>query len=218
MRRWLHFAAASVATITFTDSSVDQTDLTEYTFSTQAIGDAAADRKVVVCVHGGNNDATVASLTVGGISADLVVAKASGVGGSFFNENEIWQAIVPTGTTADVVVTWSAGQLECHIGIFAVYGAQSAAHATATDITDPLSQSLAVPAGGVAIAFASIEEVRTFTWGAGITEQFDQTTSSRATSTGASDAYAADTTVTVAATPSSSTTKIILVAASWGPA
>ena len=65
------------ATVSFQTSAVDPVDATVFTFSSQAIGAAAADRKVVVCVTGiqGNSTGEVSSMTIGGEAASLVVAQ-----------------------------------------------------------------------------------------------------------------------------------------------
>src|SRR6478609_6446568 len=68
-------ATGSPPAISYTTSTSDSNDLSTYTFSTQAIGTAASDRKVIVAVQAratGTTTLAVSSMTVGGISASLV--------------------------------------------------------------------------------------------------------------------------------------------------
>jgi len=215
MRRWQFFSAAggAPATVTFTDSSVDATNGTVYTFSGQAIGTAASNRKVVFAAYASNGPAN-ATATLGGNAATQIASVTNGGG-----EIRLFQIDVPSGTTADIVVTWSAGVLRCGIGVWAVYGAESSAHATAADSdgSDPLSVSLNCPAGGVVIAAAFNSNGSTFTW-AGVTENYDEVVEGANTHTGASDAFATTQTgLAISCDPSASSDQG-LVAASWGPA
>lgn len=101
-------------------NAVDMSALTTYTFNTQDIGTAAADRKVIVGVCGGNSNRTVSSVTVGGVGLVLVGRRTASTSA------ELWIGTVPTGTTATVVVTWSSGQANfCGIAIWAAYAVLS---------------------------------------------------------------------------------------------
>lgn len=101
-------------------NAVQQSGLTTYTFNTQDIGTAAGDRKVIVGVAGGNLSRTVSSVTVGGVGLVLAAQRAAAT------TAELWIGTVPTGTTATVVVTWSAAQSTfCGIAIWATYAVLS---------------------------------------------------------------------------------------------
>lgn len=141
----------SPATVSWTAISHDGSNQGTFTFSGLAIGAAATDRKVVVCVYARQGAVTaVSSMTVGGISATLVLAANNG---SAVYVNEMWQADVPTGTTADVVVVFNGNANDAAVSVFRITGAASAAYNTASDIlaADP-STTLNVSANGVAIA------------------------------------------------------------------
>lgn len=208
------FLVSPDVTVTFTDNAIDAADLTTYTFSARAIGTAAASRKVVVGVVGDGSTATVSTLTVGGVSATLVQRLQNGV-----ETTELWQAAVSTGATADIVVTWSVGQLRMAIGVWAVYDAASAAYATATSIANPPSTTINVPAGGVLIGVSNVQETGSWLW-TNLTERYDQViTAENNTNSGASDAFATEQLArSITATQSTAPTLLTLVLASWAKA
>lgn len=101
-------AAADGALFTFTDAKDGGSVAVSPTTTTGlAIGAAGGARTVVVVVSVGSTGTSLtrvpASMTIGGVSATNDVALGTGAGTS-----SIWRATVPTGTTADVVITWNA--------------------------------------------------------------------------------------------------------------
>lgn len=204
------------ATIAYASTAVSTSDLTTYTFSGQGIGTAAANRKVVVAtsaLSAGGAPRTVASLTVGGVAATLVkqVNAASGN----YPSLEIWQAVVPTGTTGDIVVTWDNGAVRCGIGVWAVYGAKSAAHDTGSSTASPLADAaFVVPTNGVGLAAAMSGSSATYTW-TNMTERYDGTVEGGMTHSGADTSTAG--TQAITATLSASGEQLMALA-SWGPA
>lgn len=86
------------------------------TFETRDIGTAASDRWVVVSFS--CNGLSTGACSIGGVSATKSVNTSLGVTIGY-----IW-AYVPTGTTADVLVTSSSGGMSLH-GIWAITGAVS---------------------------------------------------------------------------------------------
>jgi len=127
------------------------------TFSSQAIGDAAADRLIVVAVaftHDYNSSANN-SLTVGGVSATKIVGDFDSPG-SLSQDVAIWVAAVPSGTTADIVVgnnRTSGDKLGAIIGVYRLTGASATAVDTSSgNSTDPISLNLDVGAEGLIVA------------------------------------------------------------------
>jgi len=173
------------ATVQFTDNTASTSDLTTYTFTDRAIGTAAATRVVIVGVGFFASGASVASMTIGGISAAMQQAQVFTNGG-----DEIWTAVVPTGTTATIVITFSSGANRCAIGVWSAYGTSGATKYDGANATGTVSSTTAVdiPAGGVAVGFGYSNSNTTSTW-SGLTEDFDTTAESR-NYTGASDAFA----------------------------
>lgn len=210
-----------VAEVSCTDDSIDTGSATTYTFSSQALGTAASDRKIVVGAFAVNAVKAVSSMTIGGVSASLVVAKTNSGG----EQIELWQAAVPTGTTGDVVVTWAGGQLGCGIGVFRIVGAESAAHDTGGSAAAGAgSDTLDIPANGVAVGVAGTNPngIPTWTW-TGLTEDYDAggiITASDGSHTGASDAFATTQTgLSITATATSYGVRgSVMAIASWGPA
>ena len=189
MRRWIHFAV-SVTPVTFEfgghAESID--DLTEYTFSGLAIGTAAANRRVIVRFATGSSNRTGVSVTVGGAACSIVgdgvttAAQAHGGAGTG-SRSEVWitDAVFPTGTTADVVVTLSGGNLRCCVDSYAVYGANPTAYDIKKDTAADgagdgvLTANLDSPASGAAFGFTSDGQASvTNTWTV-LTEAHDST-------------------------------------------
>lgn len=204
-------AAAGIvpATVSLTANTFDAVDRTVYTFSSQALGTAAANRQIVVVTCSANEGAgarTVSSLTVAGQSASSIITQA-GTGGNT-PHIALLIATVTSGTTGDVVVTWSGATLRCGIGVYAVYGAASVASDTASaegSGTPTLALTTTVQAGGVLIGgyMGAGNNVGTVTW-ANLTEKYDEVIEGNGgLQSGAADAFAAlQTDLAVTATPS----------------
>ena len=200
------------ATISSVDDSVDATGQTIYTFSSQALG-SAGGRKIIVLVCGGNGARTVSTLTVAGESASLVKRQQAGVEATV----EIWSVEFSGATTGDVVVTWSGAQNRCFIGVLAAYGAAAAANDTGGSVADPLSDTLDIPAGGVAVGIAHNDNTNSFTW-TNLTEDWD-TKENPQVATGASDAFATEqSALAITATDDGAASHHCMALASWGPA
>jgi hypothetical protein len=162
---------------------VSATDLTTYTFSAAALGTAAANRIILVAVHGANAlaaSANISTVTVDGNSAARVIQLLTDT-----NSNRaaaIYAVALAAGTTGDVVVTFGAGQSRAGIGVSAMYGAASAtasdtdsATCTAGNPTTNGAVTLTVPAKGVALGVSTSGGGVTVgcTW-TGLTERYDQ--------------------------------------------
>lgn len=203
------------ATIVYTDHAEDTSDATTYTFTTRAIGTAATNRYVVAAIGLANSPVpTISSVTIGGVSATLVV-QTTGT----FERTAFWIAAVPTGTTATVVVNCAAS-IRCSIGLWALYDLNSA---TATDTDSSASSTgtvnLDISAGGVAIGYSNTftsATARTFTW-TNLTEGFDVAYDGNNQSvTGASAAFAAaQTGLALTSTPSAGVTSATHIFASF---
>jgi hypothetical protein len=124
-----------------------------YTFTSQAIGTAAADRWVIVgvsSVSGALPSPTVGNVTVGGVNATNVVgAGSSGV--------QLWRALVPTGTTANIVVNdMGPGNNGCLIGYWTVNMATGIPVDTSESSAGGavLTQTIDIPANGFAVGMS----------------------------------------------------------------
>lgn len=167
-------------------------DATTYTFSTQNLGTTSSDRYIIVSVHGRKAGAstTISSVTVGGVSASVV-----GQVTNFISNTDVvglFIALVPTGATGDVVVTFGAGMVRAAIGMWAATGIPSATASqvlTSTATPSP-SGNLDIPANGFAIAAGVNGSSGLTTW-TGLTEKFDASVpdTGNMVYTGASDEF-----------------------------
>ena len=159
-------------TMTYESSSITGSDLTTYTFSSQALGTADADRMIILGIGGnGVGTPTPSTVTVAGITPTLI-AESEDAGASGLT-SYMYYAMVPTGTTGDVVVTWSGAMLECGCAIWRVIGGrQSGFVSTTASSSDPLNTIFTAPRGSVWAAYAQIPDGGA-TWTGDLTEDFD---------------------------------------------
>lgn len=189
---------ASVASLVF-QATTQQTSSTNYTFSSQAIGQATASRYVIVAAHLYSNSArTISSLTVGGISATQVITQS--VTNFFAYRASIYIVAVPTGTTADIVVNTSGVCELMTISVWAAYDLNSATavdsdSATSTGSTTFSIPSMSTSADGFAVASCVYNRNGTgsaFAW-TNATERSDTVLNIGGVYTGASGADASTT-------------------------
>ena len=158
--------------LTFTDSVADATNGSTYTFTNRAIGTASDFRMVVVAfsaTEGGSGAGVFSSATIGGIAADLIVQDTDSDRLAM-----IIAALVPTGTTATIVVNLTNGKLRAGIAVYSVTNRTSTtAFATSTDsgFSDGTTE-LAVPANGCVVVAAACNNSAAMTT-TGVTENFD---------------------------------------------
>lgn len=193
--------------LSFLQAAVDATLFqTSYTFSSQNLGTAAADRVIVVLIKvSGNAGMTISSVTVQGITATISVQAGSGGAGA--NRTGIAIVEVPTGTTGDVVVNLGvATGFECGIGLFRATGIDTTAYDTDSHdggtATNPnLDVVLDVPSGTdsfvVAVAGTRNDSsISGFAW-TNATEAYEGVVRSNAWHSGASSQPGAQTGYTI---------------------
>lgn len=141
------------------------------TFTGLAIGPAASDRWVVAAISVHHDGArSLSTVTIGGVAATkLYSAPTLSFAGTTF---EFWKANVPTGTTANVVVTDPAGII--YEGGCATYycAGEPTFHAGAHDNTytgNTFSVAINVPDGGAVIAAAFNDSAGALSSWAGVT-------------------------------------------------
>tara|TARA_R100000656_G_scaffold124115_1_gene101586 strand:+ start:367 stop:1062 length:696 start_codon:yes stop_codon:yes gene_type:complete len=160
------FASQWFASVSFggsnTANATSTSSVAAHNFEGQSLGDVDSTRVIAVAVGMGvnNSNRTIDSVTVGG--ADLtkrVGAVASNAGVENFR-SEIWSAAIPTGATADIVVTMSGtigSNRGVAISVHRLIGNVSAApDATASDndddgTTDPLAVSVNTQINGYVV-------------------------------------------------------------------
>lgn len=125
---------------------------------TAAIGAADSTRIVGVALYAGGTSGTITSVVIGGVSATPKITNAATT-----RLLEYWEAPVPTGTTATIVVTVSTAGTRCAIDVFTVTGqpvpGATAVSGSGAPTGSAAAQSLpvgpiTVPAGGLIIGAA----------------------------------------------------------------
>ena len=206
-------AALPDATVSYESTAVDTTDQSSpYTFSSQGIGDAAANRTVVVVTVAHLNSGTISGVTIGGNAAtEIEYADPSGAGNS--EQVAMWAYDLTTGTTADIVVTCGPSN-RMQIGTWALYGV-GAPSSTIEDTSVPLSASITIEEGGVAVA-GSVNNASGSTvtsWGSDFTERYDTAVEPHTKASGADSTGGGSKTVSI--TWSSAGSLSGLIAAAW---
>lgn len=141
--------------ITQLDHGEDATTSNVYTFTSKSTGVAASNRFVIIGISTRFGGTTITSLTVtvGLVSATKVVSAANTTGGNT-TLSELWIAAVPTGTSDNVVVTYSAGVLRCGLNMWRMVGAASGtASASGSSVVDPTTATIIIPNNGSAVGY-----------------------------------------------------------------
>lgn len=182
----------SLPDVNYISLATSASALTNYTFSNVNIGTATATRFVVVCCFGwsGSGSArTVSSVTIGGTAAAAIINPSTQYAGA------IYGLAVPSGSTANIVVTYSGAMSDAGIYVFAVNNLETASAIgvnNAASSSSSQSFSLATVPNGVVIAHTMGGPAASgFTSWSGLTQnqsgtiesEFISAASARATST-----------------------------------
>lgn len=154
--------------------SINDDGLLTSTWSNAPIGTALSTRKVAVLVYQRQADGltginTANTVTVGGVSAALVVSRTDDTRGHL----DIWLASVPTGTSANIAVTWNNKNGDGKtIASYSLYGANSTAYSTGSNRSggSSVSANVNIINGGYVIGFAGADsgDDRATTFTAGV--------------------------------------------------
>lgn len=164
--------------LTFLTNTKDETNQTVYTFSNVAIGQPAEDRRIIVAIHSvQTSESSISSVTIGGVSATIHL-NVNSVSTTNDTDVAIASALVPSGTTADIVVTHSAARNMCFVGAWSLYGETSSSpYDTASDTSISgltLEVSIDIPDGGALIAASmSVNLDGNVTWSTTIDQDYD---------------------------------------------
>lgn len=199
--------------LTFLQYAITTADTNPYTFSSQNLGAAAADRYIICVVTAKTHYSgkVIDSVTIGGVSATIVVQQTKS-----YYVSAIVIAAVPSGATGDVVVTASGSMDRGGIGLYRVTSLTSATAEDngGSDVADP-TYDIDVTAGGIIVAGGITSNATTVSF-VGVTEDYDTQVESGNTLVGGSDTFIAkQTNLTVTldfASPGDSSG----VFASWG--
>jgi hypothetical protein len=191
--------------LSFTASFNTSNNYTTTTWTAVAIGAAATNRYVIVSLHTDPGTVTPTAVSVGGINATLLQAK-DGIG--------LFIALVPTGTTANITITFSGLSARHAIGVWSVTGltrgTPAGVKAAGTGLA--ASCSLVVPQGAAVVAAVSHAGGTGVAWTGGVTEQFDGANGNALRMSGAHVAGLAASTLTPTATaPASAAWRIAAI-------
>jgi hypothetical protein len=212
-------AAATALSYTFNTEVNDSVDRSSYTFSNVGIGGASSSRIVyaAVIVGFGSSSGAVDSVTIGGVTASLVVREGdANSSGSNLVHCGIWKAEIPTGATASIVVSNNQTATRATVATYSVYGSSNTTVNTQTANSSNTSAMTMDVTGAVApsIIIAAATSTTTpgsYTW-SGVTEDFDSTLEIRINSS-ASSLIQTSGTVSVTATINTSAARYTAVAA-----
>lgn len=198
--------ATKSPTLEYLGESDQSVSLTTFTFSSFSLGAATSDRMIVVCYFGFfPTPAAAPTVTVGGVSATSVTSA------SILNyRSGIAWAIVPTGTTGDIVVTWGGVEAQCGIAVYSVKNYNSStpySSGTATGISP--TANVNTKSNGVVIAVSQADSGSSHSFSY-VTENYDG---------GAANGFGAGSVISAATTTSQAVTdtgpNTALVVASW---
>ena len=136
--------------------------LSSYTFAAVDIGDPPPPGlNRLVCV--GVTAAAATNLSISSVNANAgaVVGVVGASGGGLTRISEFWTLNIPTGSTADIVVTASGNLARCAIHVWVIYTSQSG-HAAASAMAiqnggnSLTTNPVAIPVSGVAMAIVHI--------------------------------------------------------------
>nr|WP_306267601.1 hypothetical protein [Pararhizobium sp. IMCC3301] len=143
-------------------------DLANYTISSADIGSPSANRWVAVAYASHRNVATTTAFTLGGVTYDYLTeistpdanGNSSGVG--------FWK--VPTGSTANVSITFSTSRRGCALQVFVFQSSAVDPRSDTKTSSTGSSASVDVPSGGGAMAAAVANDAGGAAW-SGLTER-----------------------------------------------
>lgn len=164
--------------LSFVSEASNAANLSSYTFAGMAIGAAAANRYIIAVIETRDEGQTVFDLgavTIGGV-AGTRPDPASVISVSGDDRIDIVYALVPTGTTATVVVGMSEAVSSCGVTLFRATGMKVPSHdqsSAAGNWGD--AAVLDVPQGGIAIVCqgyaGAVDRQGAAAWVGPVTEQ-----------------------------------------------
>lgn len=150
LRRRSIIYSGALPTLTYLANSTQNTQAgnpNTVTYTGISLGAAQSDRAIIVTVD--YVAISLSSVTIAGIAATLVASATSSS-----TSASIWIALVPTGTSGNIVLSGSQIALS-GIGVYSATGLLSLTpFDTSTDTVRPITMSLNVPALGLVVGTA----------------------------------------------------------------
>lgn len=207
MTLMVNYVELGPLTATFRQSAINANNQTVYTFAGTLIGAASPSRRVVVAFST-SSTRTISSVTIGGIAATIdathTLAGTARIG--------IASAVVPTGTTADIVITFDGTGASCGVGVWTLnYGGPTLQ--TALGSGDPISLTVATQTGDIVIAVSHTYNSATavFDW-TNVTSKFVTDTDNASETISGADGVATGISTVVGLNPSLASTVAIAAA------
>lgn len=173
-------SGAAALDIALQDVQFSTSAIATYTFTAMGIGSADATRIVLLQVgsrKGTGGNAIPTSVTIGGVTATMVSGVQADDGSTANVSATIWKAAVPTGTTADVVITHAASMSRCSARTQRMVNGNSTAASSGTQnsITSgtTLTVTPTIPSGDILIAHVVAHVTGGGATWSGATEEFD---------------------------------------------
>jgi hypothetical protein len=210
------------ARLTYITQTSSLSKLTTYTFTGVSIGTASDDRLVVIACAAGRSSAenTLSSVTIGGTAATVHAASPSVVSGAATIQCGIASRLVTSGTTADIVITWSAQVDACNLAVYTLTAWKSSTPTStfsATTVTSVTTRTATInlsARGATLFVVGPTGSGRTTTWSSA-TENYDGSPDARATMAVANILPLNDTASFVETATTSTSGTISIAAVSW---
>lgn len=160
----------------YLQSSLDTVDRSTYTFSSIDLGVPSSGRLIIVAIGAncGGTSQTITGVTIGGISATIDIQRVNS-GNSQNGNATIASAIVPTGTSGDIVVTLTGAIMDCAISAYRAARLNSTSvydTAPDSDIDSQYNMTVDVPSNGIVVATSCKITGGDSTW-TGVDENYD---------------------------------------------
>ena len=162
-----------MASISYLQSSSNATGATSYTFTNRNVGPEDVGRYIIIAVsaRGIATGNAVTSATIGDVTA-TIIGESINSAGSTSSTTTILLALLPTGTTATVVVNFTVGTARCNISMYTATGIDPSPLSVQQSIDAAPTASIATAINGIALGSAMSNGDTTTTW-SGLTESFD---------------------------------------------
>ena len=143
---------SSVLNLSYIGSIDDTANAASYTFPSVSLGDAAADREIIVVAYSRTTaNGSTPTMTIGDESATHI--NGGFEANSVTTTIDAFRATVPNGANGDIVLTYSNSMLRAAISIYRATGINSITSKVVTGVTEnPTNQDITPPNGELAIA------------------------------------------------------------------
>lgn len=165
-------------------ATADTGNLSSYSFASQNLGTAAPDRYVLCAVHSSSTGTTarnITGLTIAGVTASKVVETTGSA--TNLTLTALWIALVPTGTSGTVAVTFNNTMQRCQIALYNFSGMVGVASNTLTVTTNNQNNSIICPDRAWVVSASTVNANSTVTL-SNVTEKYDATMETNASAYG----------------------------------